>query len=100
MKKSAKKKPTSSAKSSRKALPSFRNEAQEAAFWATHSSRDYIDWSKAERATFPELKPSSKTISLRLPQSLLEQYKIQANKRDIPYQSLMKVVLSEALHKL
>jgi predicted DNA binding CopG/RHH family protein len=61
---------------------------------------DYLDWSKGQRVVFPNLKPSSKTISLRLPAALLDKYKVQANKRDVPYQSLMKIVLSDAIAKL
>lgn len=83
-----------------KPIPKFKNEDEEREFWATHSSEGYIDWSKAEHVVFPNLKLSSKTISLRLPEGLLNKYKVQANKRDIPYQSLMKVVLAEALKKL
>ncbi len=83
-----------------KPIPKFKNEDEERKFWAAHSSVDYLDWSKAERVVFPNLKPSSKTISLRIPASLLDKYKMQANKRDIPYQSLMKVVLAEAITKL
>jgi predicted DNA binding CopG/RHH family protein len=64
-------------------------------FWETHDSTDYIDWSKAERVRFPNLKPSTTAISIRLPLGLLEQIKIAANKRDVPYQSLIKVWLAE-----
>ena len=78
-----------------KSIPKFRSEAEERRFWATHDSGDYIDWSKAERARFPNLKPSTTAISIRLPVSLLEQIKIAANKRDVPYQSLIKVWLAE-----
>lgn len=83
-----------------KPIPKFKNEDAERAFWATHSSVDYFDWSKAQQVVFPNLKPSSKTISLRLPESLLDRYKVQANKRDVPYQSLMKMILAEAITKL
>ena len=79
----------------RKPVPAFKSEAEERAFWETHDSSDYVDWSKAGRARFPNLKPSSKAISLRLPVDLLERIKIMANKRDVPYQSLIKVWLSE-----
>lgn len=79
----------------RKPVPAFKSEAEERAFWETHDSNDYVDWSKAGRARFPNLKPSNKTISLRLPVDLLDRIKIMANKRDIPYQSLIKVWLSE-----
>ncbi len=81
----------------RKPIPSFKSEAEERAFWEIHDSSDYIDWSKAERVRFANLKPSAKSISLRLPVDLLEQIKIAANKRDVPYQSLIKVWLSEKI---
>jgi predicted DNA binding CopG/RHH family protein len=78
-----------------KPIPAFASEAEERQFWETHDSVDYLDWSKAQRVRFPNLKPTTKAISLRLPVSLLEDIKIQANKRDVPYQSLIKVWLSE-----
>jgi len=78
-----------------KPIPKFRNEAEERKFWETHDSTKYLDWSKAVRVTFPNLKPSTTAISLRLPVSLLEQIKVAANKRDVPYQSLIKMWLSE-----
>lgn len=78
-----------------KKIPNFANEAEERAFWESHSSTDYLEWSKAESASFPNLKPSTKTISLRLPEGLLDQIKIEANKRDMPYQSLIKVWLAD-----
>ena len=79
----------------RKPIPPFKNEAEEQAFWENHDSTDYVDWSQAERVRFPHLKPSTKAISLRLPVDLLERIKIAANKRDVPYQSLIKVWLAE-----
>ena len=79
----------------RKPIPAFKSEAEERAFWETHDSTDYVDWDKAGRARFPNLKPSNKAISLRLPVELLERIKIMANKRDVPYQSLIKVWLAE-----
>jgi predicted DNA binding CopG/RHH family protein len=78
-----------------KTVPHFKTEAEERKFWETHDSTDYIDWSKAERMRFPHLKPSTTAISIRLPTSLLEQIKIAANKRDVPYQSLIKMWLAE-----
>jgi len=78
-----------------KNIPQFKTEAAERKFWAEHDSTEFVDWSKAKRAVFPNLKPSTKTISLRLPQTLLEELKLLANKRDVPYQSLLKVFLSE-----
>jgi predicted DNA binding CopG/RHH family protein len=80
-----------------KPIPSFANEAEERQFWETHDSIDYIDWSKAERVRFPNLKPSTTSISLRLPIGLLDRIKVAANKRDMPYQSLIKAWLAEKL---
>ena len=79
----------------RRPVPVFKTEAEERAFWESHDSSDYVDWSKAKRVRFPNLKPSTKAISLRLPVDLLERIKMAANKRDVPYQSLIKVWLSE-----
>ena len=76
-------------------VPRFRNEGEERKFWETHDSTDYFDWSKAQRVRFPNLKLSTAAISLRLPQGLLDRIKIAANKRDVPYQSLIKVWLTE-----
>ncbi len=78
-----------------KPIPKFKSEAEERKFWETHDTTEYFDWSKAVRASFPNLKPSTQSISLRLPLSLLERIKIEANKRDVPYQSLIKVWLAE-----
>ena len=78
-----------------KPVPRFRSETEERRFWEVHDSTDYVDWSKAERARFPNLKPTTQTISLRLPLSLLNRIKIEANRRDVPYQSLIKIWLSE-----
>lgn len=80
-----------------KPLPSFATEAEERAYWEAHDSADHVDWSKAERVRLPDLKPSSTSISLRLPNALLERIKIAANKRDVPYQSLIKTWLSEKI---
>ncbi len=79
--------------------PKFKNEEQELAFWATHSSTDYIDWRRAKRVTLPKLKPSLKTISLRLPESIIEELKLLANKQDVPYQSLLKIFLAERIEE-
>jgi predicted DNA binding CopG/RHH family protein len=76
-------------------IPKFDTEAQEQEFWSAHDSTDYVDWSKAQRITFGRLKPSTQTISLRLPAALLEDLKLLANKRDVPYQSLLKIFLAE-----
>jgi predicted DNA binding CopG/RHH family protein len=78
-----------------KPIPAFDSEAEERRFWETHDSADYIDWNKAEPTRLPNLKPSTTSISLRLPVTLLERIKIAANKRDMPYQSLIKAWLSE-----
>ena len=80
-----------------KKIPKFINEKAEQEFWADHDSTEYMDWSKSRRTVFPNLKPSTKKISLRLPESMLEELKVLANKRDVPYQSLMKVFLSERI---
>ena len=81
----------------RKAIPSFRSEEAEREFWATADSTEYFDWSTARRAVFPNLKPSTATISLRLPQGMLDELKVLANQRDVPYQSLLKVFLAERI---
>ena len=80
-----------------KSVPKFSNEAAERAFWEKNDSTDYVDWKKAEAAVLPNLKPSTQTISLRLPQHLLDSIKTAANARDVPYQSLIKVWLQEKL---
>jgi len=79
----------------REPLPAFESEADERAFRETHDSTAPVDWAAAERARFPNLKPSTRAISLRLPVSLLDRIKVAANKRDVPYQSLIKMWLSE-----
>jgi predicted DNA binding CopG/RHH family protein len=81
----------------KKKIPKFKTEEQERNFWKTHDSSEYIDWDEAEEVTLPKLKPSTKTISIRLPASLLEELKLLANKRDVPYQSLLKIFLSERI---
>ena len=80
-------------------LPEFENENQEREFWANRDSAEFIDWSKAERVVFPELRPTTKTISLRLPGHLLDDLKLLAHKLDIPYQSLIKLFLKERIDK-
>lgn len=84
-------------KSNKKRIPKFKNEDQEREFWAGHSALDYFDTSKARRVTLPNLKPSVKTISIRLPEIMLEELKLLANKRDVPYQSLLKMFLAERI---
>jgi predicted DNA binding CopG/RHH family protein len=85
------------AKRDLKPIPEFRTEAQERRFWETHDTSDYVDWSKARDASFPALKPTTTTISLRIPSGLLSELKILANKHDVPYQSLLKVLLAESV---
>lgn len=83
----------------KKKIPIFRNEDEEREFWATQDSTDYIDWNKGKKVVLSKLKPSIKTISLRLPESMLEELKLLANKRDVPYQSLLKIFLAERIEK-
>lgn len=80
-----------------KDIPTFKNEDEERAFWASHDSTEYIDWNEAEETVLPLLKPSTKTISLRLPELMLNELRLIANKRDVPYQSLIKVFLKERI---
>ncbi len=81
-----------------KTIPEFASEEEERRFWEQNDSADYLDWSKAQQVILPNLKPTTKTISLRLPQHLLDSIKAAANARDVPYQSLIKVWLQEKLH--
>lgn len=83
----------------KKRIPKFKTEAEEQEFWSKADSTEYIEWEKAKRIVLPKLKPSLKTISLRLPEAMLEELKLLANKRDIPYQSLLKMFLSERIGK-
>lgn len=78
-----------------KKMPELKTEAEERAFWETHDSSDYLNWNQAKPVSLPKLKPTTKTISLRLPETLLDRIKIEANKRDMPYQSLIKAWLAE-----
>lgn len=80
-----------------KPLPKFENADEEREFWATHDSTEYVDWRRAERVIFPNLKPSTRTISVRMPESMLDELKLLANKRDVPYQSLIKMFLRERI---
>jgi len=82
-----------------KPIPQFESEEKEREFWATHDSTDHVDWSRAKTIVFPRLKPTTQTISLRLPEALLENLKMLANKRDVPYQSLLKVFLAERIEQ-
>ena len=86
-------------KHARKPIPEFSTEAEERRFWETHDSTEYVDWSQAQFVRLPNLKPSTETISLRLPAPLLDDLKALANKRDVPYQSLMKMFLVERVEK-
>ncbi|MEX0692270.1 MAG: BrnA antitoxin family protein [Gemmatimonadales bacterium] len=82
-----------------KPIPRFRSDAEARAFWATHDTTDYVDWSKAKRAAFPNLRPSTESISLRLPAPLLADLKALAHERDVPYQSLLKVFLAKQVRE-
>lgn len=81
----------------KKQIPRLKSEDAEREFWASHDSTDYIDWRRGKRVTLPNLKPSSQTISLRLPKPMLDRLKLLANKRDVPYQSLLKMFVAERL---
>jgi predicted DNA binding CopG/RHH family protein len=83
----------------KKPIPIFKTEEEEEEFWSNNDSTDYIDWDNAKHVRFSNLKPSTKTISLRLPQILLEDIKIMANKRDVPYQSMIKMMLADLIEK-
>ena len=82
-----------------KTTPKFKTEAEERAFWEKHDSSDYVDWRQAQSVAMPNLKPSTKTISLRLPEGLLDSIKIEANKRDMPYQTLIKSWLADVVRQ-
>ena len=81
----------------KKKMPKFKSETEERLFWQKHDSSEYIDWSDAENVVMPKLKPSTKSISIRLPESMIEELKVLANKRDVPYQSLLKMFISERI---
>lgn len=82
-----------------KAIPEFQSEEEERQFWAEHDSAGLLDWQQSKAARFPNLKPSTRVISLRLPESMLEELRILANKNDVPYQSLIKMILHERLER-
>lgn len=84
-------------KKMKKELPEFKNAMEERTFWEDHDSTDYLDWNDSHAGRFPKLKPTTKSISIRLPQDLIDDLKILANKRDVPYQSLLKVFLAEKI---
>ena len=83
----------------KKPIPVFRTEEQEREFWAKHDSADYIAWTTAERMRLPNLRPSTRTISIRLPEPMIERLKVLANKRDVPYQSLLKMYVAEKIEE-
>lgn len=80
-----------------KPIPEFKDEDEEREFWAAHDSTDYINWSDGQRAIFSNLKPTTRTISVRMPESMLAELRLLANKRDVPYQSLIKMFLRERI---
>lgn len=82
-----------------KKVPRFKNEQEEREFWEKNDSTEFVDWNQGKRASFPALKPSLKSISIRLPESMIEQLKVLANKKDVPYQSLVKIYLSEKVRE-
>ncbi len=80
-------------------IPKFRNEDQERDFWASHDSTESVDWRQAERVKLPNLRPTTRTISIRLPESMIERLKVLANKRDVPYQSLLKMFVADKIEE-
>ncbi len=82
-----------------RSIPQFKSEDEERDFWSDNDSSDYVDWKKAQAIRFPNLKPSTKTISVRFPEILLDDLKILANKRDVPYQSLLKIFVAERVEE-
>ncbi len=80
-------------------IPKFRNEDQERDFWASHDSTEFVDWRQAERVKLPNLRPTTRTISIRLPESMIERLKVLANKRDVPYQSLLKMFVADKIEE-
>lgn len=80
-------------------VPKFESEDQERGFWASHDSTDFVDWRRAERVKLPNLRPTTRTISIRLPESMIERLKVLANKRDIPYQSLLKMFVAAKIEE-
>lgn len=80
-------------------VPKFRNEDEEQDFWASHDSTEFVDWRQAKRVKLPNLRPTTRTISIRLPEAMLERLKVLANKRDIPYQSLLKMFVADKIEE-
>lgn len=91
---------SNTSKQNRKSVPAFTSEAEEQKFWETQDSADLIDWSKAKSVTFSKLRPTTEAISLRLPKNLLDAVRVEANKRDVPYQSLIKMMLAASLNQI
>jgi len=83
----------------KKGIPKFKSETEERTFWSKNDSTDYLDWSKSKPVQFPNLKPTSRTISIRLPESLIEEIKVLANKQDVPYQSMLKILLADKVRE-
>ena len=82
-----------------RAIPKFDSEEEEREFWAKHDSVDYVDWKRAQRVKLANLKPTTRTVSIRLPETMLEDLRMLANKRDVPYQSLLKIYVAERIEK-
>ncbi len=82
-----------------KTIPPFESEAEEQEFWSTHDSVEYVDWNKTRRLRLPNLKPTTRTVSIRFPETMLEDLKVLANRRDVPYQSLLKVFVAERIEE-
>ena len=83
----------------KKNIPKFKSEAEERNFWSKNDSTDYLDWNKSKPVHFPNLKATSRTISIRLPESLIEEIKVLANKQDVPYQSMLKILLADKVRE-
>jgi predicted DNA binding CopG/RHH family protein len=83
-----------------KSIPKFKTEEEERRFWQEADSTQYLDWSKAKKANFPNLKLTTKPVTVRLPQSMIDRLKVKAHKRDMPYQSLMKDLIFKGLAKI
>lgn len=82
-----------------KAIPRLETEDEEREFWSKHDSTEYVDWKKARQARLAKLKPTTRTVSIRLPETMLEDLRLLANKRDVPYQSLLKIYVAERIQE-
>jgi predicted DNA binding CopG/RHH family protein len=91
--------PKAKARPGKAKMPRFENEDQEREFWATRDSTDYVDWRQAKRLKLSNLRPTTRTISIRLPEAMIERLKILANKRDVPYQSLLKMFVADKIEE-